>query len=694
MAAARKAADEVADGVHDYPHSSNFRHYRDAGLLDHGPFVPINCGTDGFQFFRQNGFEGWPVTATPLSLSPDQRMRTKYQLLLVVTPGPRQPVDLESFLHPIAAELNELAKGVPGLIIANSPNPVVLRAGVLNFTTDQPGGDKLCRLSGVSSYIYNRFRLFQGIYAPASSHVYFPPKDLSGKSLFKVHDCIAPRRTATSIAASAAEVEDARAEGRSVAYQTRLQQKSGVKGYSLFFAPSPAMRTAYPHLKHLWTMGPTAAPYDTMHLVLLNVVPHLWKLLAGLKLVNNKKDDHYFLPKATVAHIGQELREARRPVPLAQARSLRNIDIHQKSFKAVDWMHFILCSGEILLAGRIPSPFYKIFMALSHACRLLFRPRGVSEADIQSIDNDLKYFVTNYYDKIYRGSAERLPLCLSTISSLLDIVPLLRACGPAWVVWQFPMERKIGTLGKLIRSSSRPHATLVKNVTRKCKADLITSFGQQYLPTEWAETTKKCWTAPALPRGSLKVPQDVGPDCALLPPRSEPVGLGGAELASMRAVLIQENAHEVPLQVLSKKYYRAKLASGKIAGSKPVGSDCDKRRRRNYVVRINSREDFFLPDGSVGERTVSTFGAILHYAAVFIDGQAMAFAYVERAKSAKDRPGRYGYAATKYGIECILGLGGSCGYVPVGAVAEVVATIEREGLHFVLFNREPFSEDL
>jgi len=172
------------------------------------------------------------------------------------------------------------------------------------------------------------------------------------------------------------------------------------------------------------------------------------------------------------------------------------------------------------------------------------------------------------------------------------------------------------------------------------------------------------------------------------------VGLGGAKLFRMRAVMIQENADEVPLQVLAKKYYRAKLAFGRIAGSRPVGSDCDKRRRRNYLVRINSREHFFLPVGSVGERSVSTFGAILHYAAAFIDGQAMAFAYVERVKSAKDRPGRYGYAASKYGIECILGLGGSCGYVPVGAVAEVVATIEREGLHFVLFNREPFSEDL
>jgi len=162
----------------------------------------------------------------------------------------------------------------------------------------------------------------------------------------------------------------------------------------------------------------------------------------------------------------------------------------------------------------------------------------------------------------------------------------------------------------------------------------------------------------------------------------------------MRAVLIQEDADEVPLHDLAQKYCRANLTSGKTAGSWPVGSDCDKRRRRNYLARINSREDFFLPDSSVGERSVSTFGAILHYATVFIDGQVMAFAYVERVKSAKDRFGRYGYTATKYGTECILGLGGSCEYVPVGAVAEVVATIEREGLHFVLFNREPFSEDL
>jgi len=307
-------------------------------------------------------------------MSPDQRTRNKHQLLLVVNPGPRQPVDLESFFHPIAEELNELAKGVPGLIVPNSTTPVVVRAGVLNFTTYQPAGDNLYQCTGASSYFYDRLRLLQGVYVAESCHVYFPPTDPSNCNvLLKVLNCTAPRRRSESIAASAAEIENARASGKSVAYQTRMQQTSGVKGCSLFLAPSPAIRDAYPYLKDLWDMGPTAAPYVTMHLVLLNVVPHLWRLFAGLKLVNKKKDEDYILPNAIVARVGTELRGARWTVPMAQERSLRNIDVHQERVKAVDWMHFILCSGEVLLAGRIPRDNFDIFMALSRACRLLFR---------------------------------------------------------------------------------------------------------------------------------------------------------------------------------------------------------------------------------------------------------------------------------------------------------------------------------
>jgi len=148
-----------------------------------------------------------------------------------------------------------------------------------------------------------------------------------------------------------------------VALQTRLDPENGVKGYSLFFEPTPEARAGYPHLQHLWDIGPIAAPYDKMHLVLLNFVPHLWKPLAGLKLVNKKKDEEYIIHKATVALIGQELAGARHTVPRAPARSVRNIDAHHKLFKAIDWMHSIQYSREVLLVGRISGAFYDNSMA-------------------------------------------------------------------------------------------------------------------------------------------------------------------------------------------------------------------------------------------------------------------------------------------------------------------------------------------
>ena len=171
-----------------------------------------------------------------------------------------------------------------------------------------------------------------------------------------------------------------------MAFQTKLEQVSAVRSHSLFFSPSPAMRAAYPHLQHLWDMGPTAAPYDAMHLVLLNVVWHMWKLSTGLKLMKKNRDEEYMMPKTTVGGISQELRGARRTVPPAQTRTLRNIDVHHTSLKAVDWMHLIHCSREVLLAGRIPGDYYEMFMALSRSCRKLFRPSGVIKSKPSGAD--------------------------------------------------------------------------------------------------------------------------------------------------------------------------------------------------------------------------------------------------------------------------------------------------------------------
>lgn len=89
---------------------------------------------------------------------------------------------------------------------------------------------------------------------------------------------------------------------------------------------------------------------------------------------------------------------------------------------------------------------------------------------------------------------------------------------------------------------------------------------------------------------------------------------------------------------------------------------------------------------------VTTHGAVLHYALVHVDGRPLAFADVSRVKSAKDRDGRSGYAAERLGTDCFLSADGTRYYAPAGAMEAVVGTLERGGVHYVLFNREQFSE--
>ena len=122
---------------------------------------------------------------TTFNMSPEERKRHKYQLLLVVTSGPRQYLDVESFLDSIAEESEVLATCVPRLIIRNSSTPIVLWAEVLNSPTGQPDGDTLRRFTGVSRYVYDQLRHFKGVDVPASSLVYFPPQNpASGEALF------------------------------------------------------------------------------------------------------------------------------------------------------------------------------------------------------------------------------------------------------------------------------------------------------------------------------------------------------------------------------------------------------------------------------------------------------------------------------------------------------------------------------
>lgn len=78
-----------------------------------------------------------------------------------------------------------------------------LRAYVLQWTTDMPGGGKLLNATGHNGFKPNRFRQFHGV--RSGTHMYVPPENPeTHETLFGVDHCSILQNIAASMAASAA----------------------------------------------------------------------------------------------------------------------------------------------------------------------------------------------------------------------------------------------------------------------------------------------------------------------------------------------------------------------------------------------------------------------------------------------------------------------------------------------------------
>jgi len=215
MSDAIKAAKVPVDGVRDWYDGMTFREAVAAGLFHSDACVALSISVDGFEDWRQWGFQGGPIVVTVLSVQPGERVKSIPHIILAVTPEPRRPVDLESFLHPISEELHTLAQGIRDVKITGRDRTSVLQAFVIKFTSDMPGGDNVLNAKGCGSIHPGRFKDFVGF--RIKRQYCYPPVQPAHKKrmLFSVQGPVACERAAASLTSAAEEVEAARRAGSS-----------------------------------------------------------------------------------------------------------------------------------------------------------------------------------------------------------------------------------------------------------------------------------------------------------------------------------------------------------------------------------------------------------------------------------------------------------------------------------------------
>lgn len=93
MATARRDAAKPTQELSEicaWYHGTVVRQLSQQGHFTADTDIAVSLSTNGFEAWRQQGFQAWPCVITALNLGSERRYKTSFQWIAVVTPGPKR----------------------------------------------------------------------------------------------------------------------------------------------------------------------------------------------------------------------------------------------------------------------------------------------------------------------------------------------------------------------------------------------------------------------------------------------------------------------------------------------------------------------------------------------------------------------------------------------------------------------------
>lgn len=173
---------------------------------------------------------------------------------------------------------------------------------------------------------------------------------------------------------------------------------------------------------------------------------------------------------------------------------------------------------------------------------------------------------------------------------------------------------------------------------------------------DWLEATGKPIKDEAQDPVSYSFSDGEKPNVLLLSPKAAPAGLAGSKLQRMKDVLTSEELKEIPSTTMAKKYFRMELSRGQTCGS--ARPNCASDSRRDVLVRVPSTVERRTKGGVSRLADATVYGAVHHFAVVYVAGAPRFFACIECVQSSVDRRGTLGLYKRRRDTDCFSSLGG------------------------------------
>jgi hypothetical protein len=350
--------------------------------------IALGLSTDGFSPFKRRKTTAWPLILFNYNLGPEIRFHVDRILALGIVPGPKKPLDMDSFMWPAIVEFLKLMRGV-NAFDGLSKKFFSLRAYLIAVFGDIPAISMLMRMKGHNGISPCRMCGILGLRIPDSrATTHYVPLDRSrhpnvinnaaAVSSYKPTDL--PLRTHDQFMAQAREVQSA----PTVAAADRLSKQYGIKGV--------------PALSQLSSLSfPACFPYDFMHLVWENLIPNLVLLWTGKFKGLDEGQGGYELGPTVWEAIGAATVKAGDTIPSAYGPRVPNLSTDSSAYVSAEmWSFWTLYIAPVVLRRRFRQQrYYDHFVRLVRLLHLCLQ-FDITEKEIDTIEEGFNDWVSDY----------------------------------------------------------------------------------------------------------------------------------------------------------------------------------------------------------------------------------------------------------------------------------------------------------
>ncbi|KAF8955507.1 hypothetical protein BDZ97DRAFT_1663982 [Flammula alnicola] len=201
-----------------------------------------------------------------------------------------------------------------------------------------------------------------------------------------------------------------------------------------------------------------------MHLIWENLVKNLVLHWTGEFKGLDEGTESYQLEDKVWEAIGEATAKSGSTIPSSYGSRIPNISTDKSNVSAEMWSFWTLYLGPVLLRHRFKHvKYFKHFVSLVRLLNICLQFE-ISDEEIEEVRVGFIRWVKDYETIYYQHNPGRLSACPLTIHALLHIADHIKAVGPVWCYWAFPMERYCGRLQPALRSRRFPYATLDRYV--------------------------------------------------------------------------------------------------------------------------------------------------------------------------------------------------------------------------------------